>query len=547
MILASGTITLARVNDGAKGDKGATGATGAKGDPGVDFSQGKMINTDPMFATSSNGCSKYNNKTNTNVTVVRSAKSSDNPMTGTDYELVITTVGEASPGLGGFYQNITSRANAIFIRRIIAKIPVGYTIVNAQNNMGTGYKCEWLTPQAGTGAFTEYIYKYTCGSTGSFSSGGHVYINGTAATADAPVVWYVAYSTTFDMTNESDVLTAQSTAIEAAKTATNYMAFNDVATGLVVGDMTASTLGKNVLIDSDSVDIRNGSTVLASFGANNVNLGRNAQESYIDLCGGAGKISANTAEAATSYPYRNAILIDSQEIETESTRFVSTVSNEYGASTAPNPKKYAEVYLLRESGSSGTTARIKSEHWNTSTGRYINAGFVGLTYDDAAKTYASVYVNDSFNSVYNSMKIYRDRTVMSKPVYIGGVEFSGENKILWSGAWYMSAGHTATLSEAVSDQANGIVLLFSRYSSGTAQDYHFQPHYVPKSQVSKHHGAGHSFLLTSDGSFSLMACKYLYVNDTSIAGNAVNSTTGTGTCGITYTNNGYVLRYVIGV
>ena len=51
---------------------------------------------------------------------------------------------------------------------------------------------------------------------------------------------------------------------EAAKTATNYMKFQN--NGLVIGNMTAGTLGKNVLIDNDSVDIRNGNTVLASYG-----------------------------------------------------------------------------------------------------------------------------------------------------------------------------------------------------------------------------------------------------------------------------------------
>lgn len=286
MILASCTITLARVNDGAKG------ATGAKGDPGVDFSQGKMLQTDPMFASGSNSCSVYNNKSNGTVTVTRSAKSSDNPMTGTEYELVIKNTGEASPGLGGFYQNITSRANAIFIRRIVAKIPTGYSISNAQNNMGTGYTTEWLTPKAGTGKFTEYIYKYVCGASGAFSSGGHVYISGTAGTTSAPVIWYVAYSTTFDMTNVSDVS-------ESAKVATNYMSF-DSTNGLLVGNNTSgswsgtraqiksnafnildsggtvmasygstTTIGKssanNVYIDSDSIDIRKGSTILATF------------------------------------------------------------------------------------------------------------------------------------------------------------------------------------------------------------------------------------------------------------------------------------------
>lgn len=56
------------------------------------------------------------------------------------------------------------------------------------------------------------------------------------------------------------------TAVNSAKTATNYMNFAN--NGLTIGNMTASTLGRNVLIDSDSVDIRNGSTVLASYGEN---------------------------------------------------------------------------------------------------------------------------------------------------------------------------------------------------------------------------------------------------------------------------------------
>ena len=336
-------------------------------------------------------------------------------------------------------------------------------------------------------------------------------------------------------------------AIEAAKTATNYMAFNDIASGLVIGDMTASTLGKNVLIDSDSVDIRNGSTTLASFGAKKITLGQNAQDSVIDLCNGAGTISANTASAATSYPYRNAILIDSQEIETESTRFVATVSNEYGAATAPNPKKYAEVYLLRESGTSGTTARIKSEHWNTSTGKYINAGFVGLTYDDTAKTYASMYVNDSFNGVYNQIKVFKNKTTVDKPLYIDGIEFKGTNKVLWTGKLYMNDSQTATLSEAVSKQANGIVLVWSEYTDGEAVNANFNMFYVPKWFVGAHAAKGVAMTLIS-ATFNIAASKYVYVSDTSLAGYANNGAAeATKTCGVKTTPTKFVLRYVIGV
>lgn len=119
--------------------------------------------------------------------------------------------------------------------------------------------------------------------------------------------------------------------------------------------------------------------------------------------------------------------------------------------------------------------------------------------------------------------------------------------VLWSGGLYMSSGHTITLSEAVSSQPHGIVLCFSRYSSSTAQNYHWSTHYVPKAKVKSNPGAGQSFLLPDDGTFALFAAKYLYINDTTIAGNDVNTKTGTGSSGITYTNGGYVLRYVIGV
>lgn len=190
---------------GPTGPTGPQGSTGPQGKPGIDFSQGKMIHTDPMFTYGANGCSVYNNSGNGTVTVTRAAKQSDNPMTGTSYELVVKTTGTASPGLGGYVQYIQSRANAVFVRRIIAKIPVGYSIACAQNAMGNGFTVEWLTSKAGTGKYTEYIYRYTCGASGSFSTGGHVYLSG----GSAPVTWYVAYSTTFDMTNISDATTGK--------------------------------------------------------------------------------------------------------------------------------------------------------------------------------------------------------------------------------------------------------------------------------------------------------------------------------------------------
>ena len=128
------------------------------------------------------------------------------------------------------------------------------------------------------------------------------------------------------------------------------------------------------------------------------------------------------------------------------------------------------------------------------------------------------------------------------------------NKVLWSGGYYMSAGHTITLSEAISSQANGVVLLWSYYSDGAAQDYGWNMVFVPKHLVSIAAGKGMTMLL-STATANSFSQKYLYIFDTSITGytNENDSTLGNGgnpyttSSGLTVTPKAFVLRYVIGV
>lgn len=125
----------------------------------------------------------------------------------------------------------------------------------------------------------------------------------------------------------------------------------------------------------------------------------------------------------------------------------------------------------------------------------------------------------------------------------------GTGKILWSGGSLMNSSSRIALADdkRVSQQPNGIVLVFSRYSSSTYQNYHFQSFFISKEFVADANGYGNTFLLTTDGSFGLMGAKYIYVNDDELVGNDINTTSGTGECGIKYNNGGFALRYVIGV
>lgn len=74
----------------------------------------------------------------------------------------------------------------------------------------------------------------------------------------------------------------------ASKTATNYLNFS--SSGLVVGDHTAGALNKNVLIDSEAVKVRTGSTVNAVFGADIIELAKSNESATISMLNGAFKI-----------------------------------------------------------------------------------------------------------------------------------------------------------------------------------------------------------------------------------------------------------------
>ena len=123
----------------------------------------------------------------------------------------------------------------------------------------------------------------------------------------------------------------------------------------------------------------------------------------------------------------------------------------------------------------------------------------------------------------------------------------GNNKILWSGGHYMSNSQTATLSAAISDQTNGVVLLWSYYVDEAVDDSNFCSFFIPKQFVSSHNGKGIGMFMTND-TMSIAASKYVYVSDTSIKGHSNNSSeAATKTCGITSTPKKFVLRYVVGV
>lgn len=120
----------------------------------------------------------------------------------------------------------------------------------------------------------------------------------------------------------------------------------------------------------------------------------------------------------------------------------------------------------------------------------------------------------------------------------------GENKVLWSGVSFMDASHTATLSEKVSEQLTGIVLVWSYYTNNAAQEYGWHTFFVPKGMVKLKNGVGYDIPLRRDKN-AMFGTKYVYVYDDRLKGHANNVATGTAN-GVPYQNNKWVLRYVFG-
>lgn len=162
-------------------------------------SAGYPVYNDPEFAKGTNGISVYNNASNGTVTHAIVSDASSGNSSGKI--LKITHTGSGSPGFGGFVQYISSRANAIFIQIFRAKIPTGRNVATVSNSMGDNYKDEWLTPTTGTGRWEWYARRVICGASGTFSTGGHIYIkDGAAPTTSAPLVWYLSYCNVIDVT-----------------------------------------------------------------------------------------------------------------------------------------------------------------------------------------------------------------------------------------------------------------------------------------------------------------------------------------------------------
>ncbi len=227
-----------------------------------------------------------------------------------------------------------------------------------------------------------------------------------------------------------------------------------------------------------------------------------------------------------------------------------------------NKNSASYVLKYKKTTESSYTTKTFTEYANTysvSNATFIFAADTGASYnvslsikDDLKTTTESTTASTAFTLMHFSAggtgmgigKIAEAENLLDIGVPVSFREGFVDN-ILWTGAWYMNASQTISLSQSVQKQRSGIALVFSAYEDGEAKDYHFATFFVPKYVVANKEGLGHTFSLIV-GNFAYIGTKYLYISNDKIVGNDTNVATGTNN-GVTYANNHWVLRYVIGV
>ena len=348
-------------------------------------------------------------------------------------------------------------------------------------------------------------------------------------------------------TANSTANNALNKANDAAKTATNFVKLE--SSGITVGNLTNDYLGNNVFIDSDSVDIRNGTTVLASFAANQIDLGKNNTNAIINLCGATGKISSYIDP---DFSNQQGIKIDSTMIDingNDSVTLNSIKSDRYA--TIDLSTWYTSNSIELSCLNTGSNKRVSMDMAaDNNLSPYIRLKL----YEGNTENYVNIkpsyteFLNriESNANIHTYSDLKADGLVYAaNGFYRNGVTEILYNKLLWSGEWWPLSSHTCNFQESVSSQPHGILLVFSGYNSGTI-NADWNTFFVSKREIAEWPGGGHGFLMSSTN-LNRVCQKYLYINDTYLRGHDQNNQTGTGSSGASYTNNAFVLRYVFGV
>ena len=388
-----------------------------------------------------------------------------------------------------------------------------------------------------TGGFSVWIYKKTTSTWGLITKKNEPWGRIDIFNFRNPIPETIQVTWTSTQLTSLPSGCTSSTPLEAAKTATNYMKFDN--SGLTVGNLTEKTLGRNVNIDNSSVNIRNGNNVLASFAESLIEIGKNTSVSAVSFMNGTVKLIAQM-ETWNNIAFRNAYLLAQ-----------NTICIGAG-STDPASDKLASMLTVRKD----RINEINADVTDTEGHAYMNIrGGKASVYSDGNAGWSSVNViaNKDTSQVElhtNGSNGYKKLINYSHGLYYYDnstllAAYNGQTPCLWDGFIWMRADQTATLSAPISEQPHGILVIFALFdpTTNSLTNVMTNPFFVPKTAIN------YDYIFTMFWENAWQMCtKRVTIQNTCIIGNDQNKSAAfKANTGITTSPQYFVLRRVYGV
>lgn len=527
---------------GPQGPQGDKGATGARGPQGIQGNTGATGPQGPQGKTGATGPQGVQGKTG--------ATGPQGPKGEADIKCYHMTGGSNAKVWSKLGTLVSKGDNSNFVINVYSGD--GYNGQSYQNSKAEiVIKDGWQSSASATTAFGVSVTRQNCeGFLVQVRATAHntcdvwVYLPWTYSWGNYTISGYYTSwtpsnntSSTAPTTGTAQEVAYRMNAENAAKTATNYMKFDN--SGLTVGNLTEKTLGRNVNIDSSSVNIRNGTNVLAQFAESLIEIGKNTSVSAVSFMNGTVKLIAQM-ETWNNIAFRNAYLLAQ-----------NTICIGAG-STDPASDKLASMLTVRKD----RINEINADVTDTEGHAYMNIrGGKASVYSDGNAGWSSVNViankdtsqvelhtngsngNRALINYSHAIQYYNNSTLLAA--------YNGQTPCLWDGFIWMRADQTATLSAPISQQPHGIIVIFALYdpTTGGVTNIMTNPYFVPKTAID------YDYIFTMFWENGWQAgVKRVTVKNTQIIGHDQNDSASFTTSSALKLNQRYfVLRRVYGV
>lgn len=214
---------------------------------------------------------------------------------------------------------------------------------------------------------------------------------------------------------------------------------------------------KNVYIDGTGVNIKSGSTALASFTPTSISLGNNSKESTISMMNGAIQIIAKKVN--------NTITLNDL-VSTPAIRISTKASGQSGASSVPSIQIEGQNISIQGYNAGGYPVMINGAYYYGKTSTTVSCSYgLSVTFTRIgqmveavcnAKTTATIPVNSTKITLCTIPYHYRPAgaayTIKSYQAALGFIEVGVESTSITLGWYRVENGSTAQMSTYPSDQ-----------------------------------------------------------------------------------------------